>query len=442
MNSIRRQLITSLLTTLFIGSIVVGGYTYFNARAEVDEFFDHNMQQMALAMQIQQQSAELKSIPGKAPPLTDEDEIDDEEEFVIQMWGNDGASIYSSHPNIPLRKFSMEGFQTVPFRQHPWRIYGAQTPQGYVQVSQPLSSRTEIRREIALNILIPLLILLPILAAFNWWIVVRSLKPLSRVSEEIDHRTPDSLEALSEQHIPIEILSLVKALNELLGRLKRAIHAQRAFIADAAHELRTPLAALRLQADNLERSEDKEEQRASLAALQSGISRATRLVQQLLTLARQEPEAEKRPIEQVNLGVLARAMVDEQLAFARRKSIHLRYRAQEPVHAKGNPDSLAILISNLIDNALRYTPENGNVEVALSYEKGNAVLRVRDDGPGIARHERRSVFDRFYRIEGSGVSGTGLGLAIVKAIADKYGMQLIIGAGIGEIGTEIKVIFA
>ncbi|MFO1242732.1 MAG: hypothetical protein U1E36_05970 [Rickettsiales bacterium] len=192
-------------------------------------FIDHNMEQMALvAMQIQQQSAELKSIFGKAPPLTDEDEVDDEEEFVIQMWGNDGTSIYSSHPNIPLQKFSTEGFQTVAFQNQPWRIYGVQTSQGYVQVSQPLSSRIEIRREIALNILIPLFLVLPILAAFNWWIVVRSLKPLSRVSEEIDHRTPDSLEALSEQHIPVEILSLVKALNELLGKLKRAISAQRA----------------------------------------------------------------------------------------------------------------------------------------------------------------------------------------------------------------------
>lgn len=442
MNSIRRQLITSLSLTLLIGSIVIGGYTYFNARAEVDEFFDHSMEQMALAMQIQQQSAELKSIPGKAPALTDEDEVDDEEEFVIQMWGNDGASIYSSHPNIPLQKFSTEGFQTVPFQQQPWRIYGVQTHQGYVQVSQPLTSRTEIRREIALNILIPLLILLPILAAFNWWIVVRSLKPLARVSEEIDHRTPDSLEALSEQHIPVEILSLVKALNELLGKLKRAIYAQRAFIVDAAHELRTPLAALQLQADNLERSENKDEQHTSLVALQSGIARATHLVQQLLTLARQEPEAEKRPVEQVNLGVLAQAMVDEQLAFAQHKSINLRCHAEELVYAKGNPDSLAILISNLIDNALRYTPENGNVEVALSYEKGNAVLRVRDDGPGIAKHERRSVFDRFYRIEGSGVGGTGLGLAIVKAIADKYGMEVTIGTGINDRGTEIKIIIA
>jgi two-component system OmpR family sensor kinase len=247
---------------------------------------------------------------------------------------------------------------------------------------------------------------------------------------------------LSESGLPREVQPLVGALNGLLGRLSQALAAQRSFIADAAHELRTPLTAVHLQAQLAERATDEAGRRAALADLKDGLERATRLVEQLLTLAREEPGVADRPPATVDLPALAREVVADLAPLAADKRIDLGLSADSPVQVRGDADALATLLSNLVDNALRYTPEAGRVDVGVASDGGRAVLSVRDSGPGIPEADRERVFDRFVRGSVTGaVRGSGLGLSIVKRIAERHGADIAVGPGLEGAGVGISVRF-
>ncbi len=443
MNSIRRRLITSLLLTLFGGSLVICLSTYLNARGEVDELFDNNLKQVALTLQTRFAATGLGASIVDVPALSQETAIEEEEEFAIQVWNvGDGALIYSSHPKLLLPRQTGRGFHDFSYEGSSWRSYVAEAPQNVIQVSQPMNSRIDMMTEIALNIMVPILLLMPLLAPLNWWVVSRSLRPLSAVSSALEKRTPDSLEPLSPDHAPQEIRALIQALNDLLQRLQQALSAQRRFIADAAHELRTPLTAVQLQADLLERADSEEERRTGMKKLKSGIARSAHLVQQLLTLARQEPTAAQRPFTSVSLEALAKVVIEQNLPMAESKGITLALNSQEAVSIQGDKDNLQILLGNLVDNALRYTPAQGSVTLVTGVENGRPFLAVQDTGPGIPADEREHVFDRFYRVEGTGSSGTGLGLAIAKSIAEQHHAEIRISEGLGGKGTEVRIVFA
>src|SRR5206468_95938 len=259
--------------------------------------------------------------------------------------------------------------------------------------------------------------------------IARGLEPLERVAAAVGRRSPTQLEPLAERGLPGEVQPLVRALNGLLERLGKALTVQRTFIADAAHELRTPLTAVHLQAQLAERAPTDAERRKALADLKSGLERATRLSEQLLTLARTEPgvDAAERPEALVDLSTLAREVIAELAPLAAEKSIDLGLSEGESATVRGDRDALRTLLSNLVDNALRYTPPKGRVDVAVSPEGDRIALAVRDNGPGIAPVERARVFDRFYRGQpaavtddaapGARVRGSGLGLAIVQSIS-------------------------
>jgi two-component system OmpR family sensor kinase len=236
---------------------------------------------------------------------------------------------------------------------------------------------------------------------------------------------------------------LVGALNGLLGRLRLALDAQRSFIADAAHELRTPLTAVHLQAQLAERATDDGERRAALADLKGGLERATRLVEQLLTLAREEPGVADRLSAPIDLPALARAVVAELAPLAAAKRIDLGLNADPGVQTRGDADAIATLLSNLVDNALRYTPQDGRVDVGVAMDAGRATLSVRDSGPGIAEADRQRVFDRFVRgsLAAGVVRGSGLGLSIVKRIAERHGADIAVGSGLDGAGAGITVRF-
>ena len=262
-------------------------------------------------------------------------------------------------------------------------------------------------------------------------------------------RAPGVLEPLPEAGLPAEVQPLVHALNGLLGRLDRALGAQRAFIADAAHELRTPLAAVHLQAQIAERAGTDAERRAALAELKAGLARATHLVEQLLTLAREEPGVAERPFAPVNLVELARSVVGDHAAIAAARGVDLGIAgehaesAADRIVVNGDAAGLRALLSNLVDNAVRYAPAGGRVDVGLDKEGQDVVLAVRDSGPGIPASERGRVFDRFYRVPAPGatdVSGSGLGLAIVKRIAERHDANIALGPGIsGPVGEGLGV---
>jgi len=332
------------------------------------------------------------------------------------------------------------GYADLSLRGQPWRAYGLQTADGVIQIAQPIRVREALARAAALRVVIPLMLLLPIMIGAVAWIVRRGLLPLREVTAEVQQRDVRSLSPLVSADLPLEIAPLVAELNRLLARLQRAFAAQRAFIADAAHELRSPLTALRLQLQLLDRAPDEAARLEARGRLGAAVERAIHLVEQLLALARSDPQEVAPAFESVDLGkVAADAIMDTHtLATARGVELSLEAAAAEPV--RGDRAALRTLARNLIDNAVRYTPAGGNVVVRTLRTGRGATLEVRDNGPGIAPADRERVFDRFYRRAQEPESGTGLGLAIVKAIAERHGAQVLLADAPGG-GLAVSVQF-
>jgi len=297
-----------------------------------------------------------------------------------------------------------------------------------VQVAETLDKRAQLANEIIKGVILPQFIILPVILALVWFALSRGLSPLAQLQERIRARPPDDLSPIDSRQVPEEISPLVGSLNDMLARLAHTIDAQKRFIADAAHQMKTPLAGMRMQSELALRQVDPGEIHRSLEQLAKSSESATRLVNQLLALAR----AENQPhagvaLETLDLGVLAREVVLDWVPASFAQEIDLGYEApDEPLEIAGNPLMLRELLSNLIDNALRYTPSGsgGSVTVRVRASAGQALLEVEDTGPGIAPGERPRVFERFYRILGSSASGSGLGLAIVREIAQQHGADI------------------
>ncbi len=403
--------------------------TYLRARAEANEIFDYQLRQMAASLT----GVPLAGTPGGLAPGADA--------LVVQVWDRNGVQVFLSQPQQPLPQFAQLGFNTVGTPAGEWRVFSTLAGGQIVQVAQPMSVRRDLAASMALRTIVPLLAVAPLLALFVWFGVARGLRPLERVAAAVGERSPGVLEPLAEAGLPAEVKPLVHALNGLLGRLDRALGAQRAFIADAAHELRTPLTAVHLQAQLAERATSEAARHAALAELKAGLTRATHLVDQLLTLAREEPGLAERPFAPVNLVELTRSVVGDHAAIAAARGVDLgatgrfaeSFAQAEPVVVSGDAAGLRALLSNLVDNAVRFTPSGGQVDVAVERDGGEAILAVRDSGPGIPASERGRVFDRFYRMPARGtaeVHGSGLGLAIVKRIAERHDAQIALGPGI------------
>lgn len=420
MKSIRARLLAWLVTAVVAGALAGAAITYFKVLHELEGQFDYQLRQMALSLGEQ----------GFIPPEDAAAIADEQLDFVVQVWTLDGVRIYASRPAVPFPPQVILGFADEKTADSTWRVYSVAARDRVIQVAQPLSVRQELAAQAALRGTLPLLGLAPLLGILVWWTVGASLAPLRRIAGEVKQRGAEALEPLVDAQAPTEIAPLTGAINALLARLRASFAAQRSFVADAAHELRSPLTALHLQAGILERSADGEERRAALAALGAGIERASRLVEQLLTLARQEPGSRESPHEKLDLAEVARLALTDVAALAEQKSIELALHAPTPCIVVGDADGLRILVRNLADNAVRYTSLAGRVEVTLRRDHDVVVLEVDDSGPGIPPAERERVFDRFYRrsneaaTQGSGETGSGLGLAIVRSVAAQHHAQL------------------
>ncbi len=301
-----------------------------------------------------------------------------------------------------------------------------------MQLAQPLSVRNRLAANVALRTLWPLIVLLPLLGVAVWAVVGRGLAPLRRVTRALDTRHPEALDPLPDARLPLEVQPLVRALNGLLERLAAALDTQKAFVADAAHELRTPLAAVQIQAQLVGRAHDDATRSEALADLQAGITRATRLAEQLLALARSEPDG-RAAANTVDLDALLHDCVAVYAPLAQERGVDLGIEASEPASVSGDAEALRVLLNNLIDNATKYTPDGGRVDVCLRVDAGHPVVQIADSGPGIPADERERVFDRFYRV-GAGVdrartdvAGSGLGLAIVRRIALQHHANVTLG---------------
>ena len=300
--------------------------------------------------------------------------------------------------------------------------------------------RTSLAATAAFRTLHPLCFLLPFIAIAVWIVVGSGLAPLERMARSVARRSPTSLKPISTKGLPSELAGLVNAVNHLLARLQESLSAQQRFASDAAHELRTPLTALKLQVQLAQRAKTPEAQAKCFERLNEGINRATRLVQQLLTLARLDPDASKKPMSTIELADLARSVRDELAPIAQQKNITISAKV-ESARIDGMEDAVRLMVTNLTDNAIRYTPEGGRIEIRTRFCDGLSTIEILDNGPGIAPEERQRVFDRFYRALGTKTAGTGLGLAIVKRIVDIHHGTITIEDGLDGRGTCFRLTF-
>lgn len=413
--SIRRRLIAALLPTITVCILVAAYGSYRLARTEVDEVFDYHLKQIALSLRdhAPQSAAQLPT-------------ADDQLDFVIQVFAGNDSKVYASRLHAELPPKGQPGFSTLETDEGRWRVYAIQLGEQTVQVAQPTRVRKEAAAVAALRTVMPFLVLLPLLAALIWWTVGIGLAQLDRLAHDVTSRSAAQLEPLRLDGVPVEAKPLIEALNDLLARLNASLAAQRAFIADAAHELRTPLTALQLHATLIERAGTDADRTRALADLRRGLGRASHTVQQLLTLARLEPDGGAAlPAEQVDLVSVCGVVAADYTQFAESRGIDLGLSEGSAVAlVQGDRDALQTLVANLVENAILYTPSPGRIDIGVTVEGEQTLLTIADSGPGIPEAERSRVFDRFYRRAETFETGSGLGLAIVKAIAGRHGAKI------------------
>jgi two-component system sensor histidine kinase TctE len=417
--------------------------TYVVAKSIANQPFDRALADRVtvLAQQVKEVNGEvITQLPNSARDMLRADDVDNVYFQIVGPRGDlvDGdrdvpAPRDADRPQPWSVQFRFDTVRNVEVRvaytyinlhKPPGTAASAEPPQALVQVGETLDKRTQLANQIVKGVILPEFIILPIALALVWFALSRGLSPLAELQQRIRERRPDDLSPIDSGQVPEEISPLVRSLNGMLERLSQSIQMQKRFIADAAHQMKTPLAGMRMQSELALRQSNQEEIHRSLEQLSKSSETATHLVNQLLALARAENQTPHvAPFVPIELSELARNAVQEwvQTSFARRIDLGFEQPGY-PVMVRGNPTMLRELLNNLLDNALRYTQSGGSVTVRVRVDEdhGNACLEVEDNGPGIAPTERIHVFERFYRILGSHTEGSGLGLAIVREIAQQH----------------------
>jgi two-component system, OmpR family, sensor kinase len=419
MSSLRKQLLMWLLPMYLVAALVATACTYFMYGVMVSHFMDTQLQVFA-------DSHAASS--GPAPALRPLSEMDVRKgAFIVQIWDRDGRLLTSSSPSLKLPRLADEGFHDVGAGDDRWRVYSLHSPDRTVQSVQNLEFREMIIRDQALQTGLPLAALIPISALILWFGIRPALRRLELVSRAAAAQDAMTIGELPIEHAPTEIRPLVASVNTLLARLRSEFASKRRFVQDAAHELRTPITAMSLQLENLKARVTDPTTAQQVAQLEGGLARTRRLVEQLLRLAKQDSpsaaSARSAPAT-LRLSELLKTAIAHFMPLADRRRIDLGFAASIDAELTGNGDELRSLVDNLIDNALRYTPEGGIVDVALHYDVGVVTVEIVDSGPGIAPELLPRVFDRFYRIEGTETEGSGLGLAIARTAAEHNQINL------------------
>jgi two-component system OmpR family sensor kinase len=423
MTSIRRNLLGWLICGFAAASAVAALGVFHSARQEASELFDYELRTVALSMPADLEIARTVEQPDPSFAGIADDRI------LIEIWADSGRLLYHSRARPTLPRFP-DGIRTIGHENTHWRVFGAHQPGRYVQVAQPISVRESLALKLALHTLWPLALLVPAAIVIVLLVVARGLAPVRGLSNALATRSWNSLEPLLlKGAMPVELLPLVEALNDLLQRLDVASQAQRNFIADAAHELRSPLAALKLQLQAALRHGTLDGEPRTLERITTRLNRIIRLVQQLLTLAREDARPEMG-FARVSLRRLAEQAVADFSALAEEKGIDLGLEVRGPVEPDDACDvvadahGLTTLLDNLIDNAIRYTPPGGRVDLVLARIGDHLGLEVTDNGPGIPNEELDRVLDRFYRGSHAQGTGSGLGLPIALRITRRHALEL------------------
>ncbi len=445
MRSIERYTLAWLLGALSLGTLVVMLVTYLVTLDEMNEVFNRDLRHVAESLGGYHHVGVALGTGTEArlPTSTDEPGAD---EIVTATWTEEGALAYSSNPRVRLPFLRTEALNQVTVGGEQWVMYTDVSPNGIAQAAQRVAARGDAALESVSKILLAIIAMSVLIGAMMVFALRRGLRPLDQTARDVAARSAVSLAPMSTETVPAEVLPLVRAINSLMGKLAESMSLQRRFLADAAHELRTPVTALRLQVQLLKRAPDEESRQEAIAELEYGIARSAHLVEQLLQVARSGPDGQPVRIESVELGALVRSVVGRMSVKADDKHIDLGAQTGNELRVDGDPQALLVLLNNLVENALRYTPVGGTVDVGAVLRNGHAVLYVADDGPGIPADERPRVFDRFYRganwtAGGSDAGGNGLGLAIVQAIAQRHGAQVSLHTPASGQGLEVQVVF-
>ena len=433
--SLGRRLLVALLGAVALVWLATAAYTFFEARHDVDRLLDAHLAQSA-SLLVAQVGHELEEIDLEHAPRTSEHA----RRVAFQIWER-GTLLRLHSANAPPQRLSAreEGFSSARIDGRTWRVFSLWDARHrfLVQVGERDEPRREIAAGIAAGLLLPLAVALPLLGLFIWLSVRRALAPLGRLGMPVGRREPGDITPLSAGDAPSEVAPLVRSLDTLLGRMGRLVENERRFTADAAHELRTPLAALKTQAQVARGATDDMARRHALDSVLAGCDRATRLVEQLLTLARLDPEQAGQPTEACSLAGVARQVLAELAPAALARKVEIELAAAERSEVNGQPALVAVLLRNLVDNAVRYSPPGGTVHVEVSGTR----ISVLDEGPGVPPQERAKLGQRFYRILGSGEEGSGLGLSIVRRIAELHGARVSFDDGPGGRGLRVSVAF-
>ena len=432
MISIRSALLRSLLPAVLLLLALAVLAVMHEVRDEINELFDAQLAQAAYA------------VPATAeawPPIKHDD--DPRKDMVIAVWAEHAsAPTFHSPSQVALPKSERMGFSTAQIGGERWRLFVRQDRGELIEAAQPLAVRNEAATEIASRVGLPLLVLVPLLVITVLFLLKRGLRPLTRFAAELDARSPKALESVPLVSLPAELMPMATAMNQLLSRLHAALSAEEVFVANAAHELLTPLTALQVQLQMLERAKSDERRAQATRDVRRSLERCISLARQLLTLARHSSETPQLPFRSLPLGQAVRAAVSEVLPKAHARGIDLGIARETGSMIVGDERAIQTLLENLLDNAIKYSPAKGRVDVSILERRNRPVVRVSDSGPGIPETDHGRVFDRFYRVTGMEVEGSGLGLAIAREIASRHGATIELRTP-GELGgLDVDVVFA
>jgi len=436
--SLKRHILVLALSAITLAWLAAAAFTYFDARRELNEMLDAHLAQ-ASTLLVAQASHELEEIDTEHGPLPHKYSL----QVAFQVWQG-GSELRLRSANAPAEPFTTQesGFSDVAVEGQHWRVYSTwdNTHNMLIHVAEKTEVRDELARGIAANLLRPLWVALPLLGILLWIAVGSGLRPLTRLTREVEQRAPDNLAPLDATATPAEVTPLIERLNQLFTRIGITLENERRFTADAAHELRTPVAAIKAQAQVARGAASDDERNHALQNAIAGCDRATHLIEQLLTLARLE-SVKTEALEPCALHELAANVMAEIAPTALDNWVQLELIAGDEAVTNGLPALLKVMLRNLIDNAVRHTSSGTTVSVEVSTLQDRPCISVCDDGPGLSDEELEKISQRFYRPLGTTASGSGLGLSIVRRIAELHDAQLSFSSGETKSGLKVTISF-
>ena len=418
--SVQLKLSFTLSLAILVVAVVAGVFSFLSAFDEAHELQDDVLRQVAQLMDRQRL---FPAVPTTDIRLKD---VDEESRVIVQRLGEVSPSTVGVDAGgvLPLPATLADGLHTLEVGGETFRVLVKTTASGErIAVAQESGFRNEIARDGALRTVMPFLILVPVLLLIVADLVRKMFQPIAALSKEIDQRAEQELHPVEDRHLPVEVRPFAVAINRLLARVSQSMESQRRFVADAAHELRSPLTAMSLQAERLAEAEMSSVARERLTVLRQGIERGRSLLDQLLTLAKAQ-SATDLPKSPVSVQSIYRRVLEDLMPLAEAKHIDIGVEGALDAEVWASELDMIDVVKNLVENAIRYTTEGGRVDLSVGVSEGKVVLRIQDSGPGIPLAERDRVFDPFYRTLGSEQIGSGLGLSIVQTIANRIGAEI------------------